>query len=98
MKNIAESLVTQRKAMRKYKEYTDIIAPFLKDFEKCLKKKNGMRYISEDNLKWLIDKIIPKYENHLTYNILSKEPQNKILTIYLIKSNEVIIQVPIKKD
>jgi hypothetical protein len=83
--------------MRKYKEYTDIIAPFLKDVEKCLKKKKGIRYIPEDNLKWLIDKIVPKYQKYLTYNILSKEPQNKILTIYLIKSNEIIMQIPIKK-
>ena len=98
MRTIAESLVTQRNAMRKHKEYKDIIAPFLKDFEKCLKKKKGIRYIPEDNLKWLIDKIIPKYKKHLTYNVLSNEPQEKLLTIYLIKSNEVIIQLPIKKD
>ena len=98
MRTIAGSLVTQRKAMREYKEYKDIIAPFLKDFEKCLKKKKGIRYIPDDNLKWLIDKIIPKYQKHLTYNVLSKEPPNKILTICLTKNNKIIIQVPIKKD
>ena len=98
MRTIAESLVTQRKAMRKYKEYKDIIAPFLKDFEKCLKKKKGIRYIPEDNLKWLIDKIIPKYQKHLTYNVLSKKPTDKILTICLTKNNESIIQVLIKKN
>ncbi len=97
MTTIAESLITQRKVMRKYKEYKDIIAPFLKDFEKCLKKKKGIRYIPEDNLKWLIDKIIPKYQKHLTYNVLSKEPTERILTICLTKNNESIIQVPIKK-
>jgi hypothetical protein len=87
-----------KEIMRKNKEYTDVIAPFLKDFEKCLKTKKGIRYIPEDNLKWLIDKIIPKYKKHLTYNVLIKEPTEKILTIYLTKRNESIIQVPIKKD
>ena len=97
MRTIAESLVTQRNAMQKYKEYKNIIAPFLKDFEKCLKKRKGIRYIPEDNLKWLIDKIIPKYQKHLTYNVLSNDPTEKILTIYLTKRDEIIIQVPIKK-
>ena len=104
MRTIAELLVTQRKARREYKEYKekdkeykDIIAPFLKDFEKCLKTKKGKRYIPEGNLKWLTDRIIPKYQKHLTYNILNEEHKNKILTICLIKSNKVIIQVPIKK-
>jgi len=105
MKSATEALVMRRKAMREHKEimqknkeYTDVIAPFLKDFEKCLKTKKGIRYIPEDNLKWLIDKIIPKYKKHLTYNVLSKEPTEKILTICLTKNNESIIQVPIKKD
>ena len=98
MRSIAELLVMQRKAMREDKEYTDIIVPFLKDFEKCLKKKRGIRYIPEDNLKWLIDEIIPKYQKHLTHNVFSKGPTEKILTIYLTKGNESIIQVPIKKD
>ena len=97
MRSIAEALITHRKAMRECKEYTAIIAPFLKEFEKCLKKKKGIRYIPEDNLKWVIDKIIPKYQKHLTYNVFSKEPQKTLLTIYLIKDNKIIIQVPVKK-
>lgn len=98
IKTIVESLATQRKSMRKYKEYTDNIAPFLKDFKKCLNKKKGTRYIPETNLKWLIDKIIPKYEKYLSYNISSENPQKKLLTIFAKKSNETIIQIPIKKD
>jgi len=105
MRSAAEALVILRKArreykeiMRKNKEYTGIIAPFLRDFERCLKTKKGIRYIPEDNLKWLIDKIIPKYQKHLAHNVLSTGPTEKILTIYLTKRNESIIQVPIKKD
>lgn len=98
MRTVAESLVTKRKAMRKYKEYTDIIAPFLKDFERCLKTKKGKRYIPEDGLKWVADKILPKYKEHLTYSVLSKDCKNKILTICLIKSSKVIVQIPVKKD
>lgn len=103
-RSIAELLVMQRKARREYKEfkekdkeYTDIIAPFLKDFEKCLKTKKGKRYIPEDGLKWVTDKILPKYKEHLTYSVLSEDPKNKILTICLTKNSESIIQVPIKK-
>ena len=104
-RSIAELLVMQRKDRREYKEikeknkeYTDIIAPFLKDFEKCLKTKKGNRYIPEDGLKWVTDKILPKYKEHLTYSVLSEDPKNKILTICLTKNSESVIQVPIKKD
>lgn len=103
MRSIAEVLASKpfsshRKFMREYKEYTEIITPFLKEFEKCLKTQKGKQYISEDGLKWVTDRIVPKYQKHLIYNVLSEEPKNKILTIYLIKNNEIIIQVPVKKD
>lgn len=107
MRTIAALLIlqhspVQKEAMQWCKEYEEIIEPFLKDFERCLKKKKGVRYISEEGLKWVIDKIIPKYQEHLTYNISGKEPKSteppkKLLTIYLIKNNKTIIQVPIKK-
>lgn len=102
MRTIAETVARKpssahRDAMQKYMEYVEIVEPFLKDFERCLKKKKGIQYIPEDNLKWLIDKIIPRYEKHLLYNVLSENPQKKLLTICFKKSNEIIIQVPIKK-
>lgn len=107
MRTLATLLISQhspeqKEAIQQCKEYEEIIEPFLKDFERCLKKKKGVRYISEEGLKWVIDKIIPKYQEHLTYNISGKEPKSteppkKLLTIYLIKNNKPIIQVPIKK-
>lgn len=107
MRTLAELLISQhspehKEVIQQCKEYEEIIEPFLKDFERCLKKKKGVRYISEEGLKWVIDKIIPKYQEHLTYNISGKEPKSteppkKLLTIYLIKNNKTIIQVPIKK-
>ena len=107
MRTLATLLISQhspeqKEAIQQCKEYEEIIEPFLKDFERCLKKKKGVRYISEEGLKWVIDKIIPKYQEHLTYNISGKEPKSteplkKLLTIYLIKNNKTIIQVPIKK-
>lgn len=99
---ISQHSPEQKEAIQQCKEYEEIIEPFLKDFERCLKKKKGVRYISEEGLKLVIDKIIPKYQEHLTYNISVKEPKSteppkKLLTIYLIKNNKTIIQVPIKK-
>ena len=41
---------------------------------------------------------MPKYEKHLTYSVLSEDSKNKTFTVYSIKSNKVIIQVPIKND
>ena len=96
-RSIAELLVMQRKAKREYKR-TQIMLSFLNDFERCLKMRKAHYKLPEDNLEWVINRIMPKYEKHLTHSILSEDPKNKILTIYLIKSNEAIIQVSIKKD
>ncbi len=97
-RSLVEEIVSYRETKQMLKEYEEIEKPFLKDFGRCLKKKKDKQYISEDGLRWLIDKIIPKYKKYLTYNVLSNEPPKKLLTIYLIKTNEIIIQVPIKKD
>lgn len=102
IRTIAETVAqkpfsTQRDAMQKHKEYVEIIKPFLRDFKRYLKGKKGKQYISEDDLKWLIYKIIPKHEKHLSYNVSSESPQKKLLTIYLKRSSEIIVQVPIKK-
>ena len=48
-------------------------------------------------MEWVINRIMPKYEKHLTYSILSEDSKNKTFAVYSIKSNKVIIQVPIKK-
>lgn len=102
MRSVAEAIVktrspAYRETMRETREYFEIIKPFLNEFEKCIKTKKGKLYIPEDNLKWLIDKIIPKYQKHLAYTVSSEEPSNKVLTVYCIRNNKIIEQVPIKK-
>lgn len=103
MQSVAEAVMRKpsseyQKAMQEHKEYVKITEPFLKDFKKCIKNRKGVQYISEDDLRWSIDRIIPKYKKHLTYNVSSKKPQEKILTICLVKSSKILLQIPIKKD
>ena len=88
---------THREAMRKHKEYIEIIEPFLKEFERCIDKEKGVRYISDDNLRRVIDVVIPKYQKHLSYSVSSEVSQKRLLTIHLLRNNRVIMQVPIKK-
>ena len=87
----------QRKAKREYKR-TQIMLSFLNDFERCLKMRKAHYILPEDNLKWVTNKILPKYKKHLTYSILREDHKNKLLTVCWIDSNEAIIQAPIKKD
>ena len=103
MRSVAEAIVktwspAYRETMRETREYFEIIKPFLNEFEKCIKTKKGKLYIPEDNLKWLIEKIIPKYQKHLTYTVSSEEPSNKVLTVYCIRNNEIVKQIQVKKD
>ena len=98
MRSLAETVKRKpayREAMQKHKEYLEIIEPFLKEFEKCIDKKSGDLYISNENLKWAIDKIFPKYKKHLSYNISSGTLSNCLLTISLIRDNRVIKQVQV---
>ncbi len=85
-----------RNAIRQHKEYVNIIEPFLKDFERCISKENGKAYISEDNLKWAIDKIFPKYKKRIFYSISNEEPQNRLLIISLTRDNRVITKVKLQ--
>ena len=85
-----------REARQRHKEYVNIIAPFLKEFEKCIDKKNGDVYISDDNLNWAIDKIFPKYQKHLSYNISKEDSSSRLLTISLIRGDKVIKQLQVK--
>ena len=88
---------SNKEALRKHKEYVEIIEPFLKEYEKCLVKIRGIDYISNDNLQWMINKIIPKYEKHLSYNVLNETSKKRFVSIYLLRDNTVIKQTPIKK-
>lgn len=99
-RSLAETLMRsfkQRKVMREYKYRVEIIDPFLREFEQCLDKKNGVQYISDDNWKWAIDRIIPKYQKHLSYSISSEPSQDRLLTIHLKRNKQMILQIPIKK-
>lgn len=96
MRSLTETHAAYRKAKREHK-HTEIMLSFLNDFERCLKKKKANYILPEDNLEWVINRIMPKYEKHLTYSILSEDSKNKTFAVYSIKSNKVIIQVPIKK-
>jgi len=99
-RSLAEALKgfsKHREVIRECKEYKEIVAPFLREFERCVYKKKGVRYISEDNLKWTIDRVIPKYRKHLSYSISNEALKNKLLTIRLIRNNQIILQIPIKK-
>ncbi len=96
MRSLAETLVVYRKAKREHKR-TQIMLSFSNDFERCLKMKKASYILPEDNLKWVTNKILPKYKKHLTYSILREDHKNKLLTVCWIDSNEAIIQVSIKK-
>lgn len=88
---------SNKEALRKHKEYVKIIEPFLKEFEKCLFKIKGVEYITNDNLQWAIDRIIPKYKKYLSYRVSNETSVKRFVSIYLLKDNKVIKQVPIKK-
>ena len=103
MRSVAEAIVktrspAYRETMRETREYFEIIKPFLNEFEKCIKTKKGKLCMPEDNLKWLIEKIIPKYQKHLAYTVSSEEPSNKVLTVYCIRNNKIVEQIQVKKD
>lgn len=100
MRSLAEtfaSSLSTKKEQREYEKYVSNIHPFLKEFEKCLSKNKGIKYISNDNLKYAINKIFPKYEKHLYYIISNGEYENKFLSVHLVENDKILIQIQIKK-
>lgn len=83
---------------REYKKYETSIKPFLKEIERCLSKRKGVKYISYANLKYVIDRIFPKYEKMLYYSVSNGEYRSKLLSVYLTENDKILIQIQIKKD
>lgn len=99
--SIAEAMAKKRglayrNAIRQHKEYVNIIAPFLKEFERCVSKEEGKVYISEDNFNWATDKIFPKYKRRISYSVSNEDPQNCLLIIVLKRDNRVITKVKLQ--
>lgn len=79
-------------AIRRTKEHRKWERALLREIEKCLQKQKGKKVLPIKNVGYIQNKIIPKYEKYIFYDI-DKDENISSLKIYTKKHHRLVIEI-----
>ena len=82
---------------RKLRSEREWRKPLTKDLSRCLRKYKGVDHMFSVGLSYAEEKVLPKYNEYVVYEILQNEKHKTFLRVYAKSDGALVFQAPVRE-